>query len=211
MCRTIFLFLLLVSGLCVQAQYSGYKLLADANDFKTKFTAASQKTNTIKSDFIQEKELSMLSEKIISKGKFWFKRENAVRMEYTTPFQYLMIINSGKIYIKDSQKENKISAKSNKLFEQINKVMMDCVNGSALSNPDFKTKVFEANDSYLVELSPVNKNMKNLFQNINLVVGKKDYAVSKIEMHEPSGDNTIINYINREMNVNLPDALFAIN
>jgi outer membrane lipoprotein-sorting protein len=211
MCRTIFLFLLLVSGLYVQAQYSGYKLLSDANDFKTKFTAVSQKTNTIKSDFVQEKELSLLSEKIISKGKFWFKRENAVRMEYTTPFQYLMIINSGKIYIRDSQKENKISAKSNKLFEQINKVMMDCVNGSALSNPDFATKFFEGTDSYLVELSPVNKNLKNLFKNINLVVGKKDYAVSKIEMHEPSGDNTIISYINREMNVNLPDALFVIN
>jgi len=153
----------------------------------------------------------MLSEKIVSKGKFWFRRENAVRMEYTTPFQYLMILNNGKIYIKDNQKENKISAKSNKLFEQINKIMMDCVNGSALSNPDFTTKIFEGTDTYMVELSPVNKNLKSLFKNINLVVGKKDYAVSRIEMHEPSGDNTIINYINREMNVNLPDALFAIN
>lgn len=211
MCRTIFLFLLLVSGLWGSAQYSGYKLVTDANEFKTKFTAASQKTNTIKSDFVQEKELSLLSEKIVSKGKFWFKRENAVRMEYTTPFQYLMIINNGKIYIKDSQKENKISAKSNKLFEQINKVMMDCVNGSALNNPDFTTKIFEGGETYLVELSPVNKSLKNLFKNINLIVGKKDYAVSKIEMHEPSGDNTTINYINREMNTNLPDALFAIN
>jgi len=35
--------------------------------------------------------------------------------------------------------------------------------------------------------------------------------VTKIEMHEPSGDMTTINYINREMNVSLPDALFAIN
>jgi len=211
MCRIVFLLFLLISCCSVQAQYPGYKLLSDAGDFKSKFTAASQKTNTIKSDFIQEKELSMLSEKIVSKGKFWFRRENAVRMEYTTPFQYLMILNNGKIYIKDNQKENKISAKSNKLFEQINKIMMDCVNGSALSNPDFTTKIFEGTDTYMVELSPVNKSLKSLFKNINLVVGKKDYAVSRIEMHEPSGDNTIINYINREMNVNLPDALFAIN
>lgn len=179
MCRKIFLFFLLVSGYYVQAQYAGYKLLVDANDFKTKFAAVSQKTNTIKSDFVQEKELSMLSEKIVSKGKFWFKRDNAVRMEYTSPFQYLMIINGGKIYVKDSQKENKISAKSNKLFEQINKVMMDCVNGSALSNPDFTIRFFEGSESYLAELSPVNKNLKGLFKNINLIVGKKEYAVSR--------------------------------
>ncbi len=204
------LFLLLTAGY-TQAQYPGYKLMTDAADFKTKFAAASQKITTIKSDFVQEKELSLLSEKIVSKGKFWFRRENAVRMEYMQPFQYLMIINGSKIYIKDSQKENRISAKSNKLFEQINKTMMDCVNGSALNNPDFTTRIFEAGDTYLAELSPVNKNLKNLFKNINLIVSKKDFSVTKIEMHEPSGDNTTINYLNREMNVSLPDALFATN
>lgn len=209
--RVVFNFILLITACLSQAQYTGYKLISDAADFKTKFAAASQKITTIKSDFVQEKELSLLSEKIVSKGKFWFRRENAVRMEYTHPFQYLMIINGSKIYIKDSQKENKISAKSNKLFEQINKVMMDCVNGSALNNADFTTRFFEGTDTYLAELSPVNKNLKSLFKNINLIVSKKDYSVTKIEMHEPSGDNTTINYINREMNVPLPDALFAIN
>jgi len=209
--NVVFVLFLLMTACVVKAQYPGYKLISDAADFNTKFAAASQKITTIKSDFVQEKELSLLSEKIVSKGKFWFKRENAVRMEYTQPFQYLMIINGSKIYIKDSQKENKISAKSNKLFEQINKTMMDCVNGSALNNPDFTARVFEAGDTYLAELSPVNKNLKSLFRNINLTVSKKDFSVTKIEMHEPSGDMTTINYINREMNVSLPDALFAIN
>jgi outer membrane lipoprotein-sorting protein len=202
---------MIIAAYVVQAQYAGYKLLDGAENFKARFASASQKINTIKSDFVQEKELSMLSEKIISKGKFLFKKENAVRMEYTQPFQYLMIINGPKIYVKDSQKENKISAKSNKLFEQINKIMMDCVNGSALSSSDFTVKIFEGNDSYLAELSPVNKNLKTLFKNINLVIAKKDYAVMKIEMHEPSGDNTTLNFVNREMNVPIPDALFAIN
>ncbi|MES1219247.1 MAG: outer membrane lipoprotein carrier protein LolA [Bacteroidota bacterium] len=209
--RELILIMMLMLSYCVKAQYAGYKLLGDATNFKTQFAAASQKINTIKSDFVQEKELSMLSEKIISKGKFFFRKENAVRMEYTQPFQYLMIINGSKIYVKDSQKENKISAKSNKLFEQINKIMMDCVNGSALSSTDFTVKIFEGNDTYLAELSPLNKNLKSLFKNINLVVAKKDYAVTKIEMHEPSGDNTTINFVNREMNVSIPDALFAIN
>jgi len=211
MTKPFLLLAFLVCGFFAGAQYTGYKLLADAANFKSQFAVASQKINTIKSDFVQEKELGMLSEKIISKGKFWFKKENAVRMEYTNPFQYLMIINGSKIYIKDSQKENKVSAKSNKLFEQINKIMMDCVKGTALSNPDFTVRIFEGADSYLAELSPVNKNLKSLFKNVNLVVAKKDHSVTAIQMHEPGGDKTIINFTNRELNVNLPDALFAIN
>jgi len=202
---------LMVFSFAAKAQYAGYKLLADPAAFKTQFAAASQKISSIKSDFTQEKNLSVLADKIVSKGKFWFKRDNLVRMEYTQPFQYLMIINGTNIYVKDSQKENKISTKSNKLFQQINKLMVDCVKGDALNSSDFSVKVFESGNSFLAELSPQNKNLQTLFKNINIIVDKKDLGVSKIEMHEPSGDNTIIHFINRELNTTLADALFAIH
>ncbi len=211
MLKYLIAFLVLLFSATVYAQYPGFKGLNDAANFKTQFAAASQKINTIKSDFIQEKNLSVLTDKITSKGKFWFKKDNLVRMEYTQPFTYLMIINGTNIYVKDSQKENKVSAKSNKLFQQINKIMVDCVRGEALNSSDFTVKIFEGNNTYLAELTPVNKNMQALFRNINIIVEKKDFGVSKIEMHEPSGDNTIISFINRELNTTLADALFTIH
>ena len=201
---------ILVSGVIANAQYTGYKPVADVSAFKTQFADASKKTNSIKSDFVQEKNLSLLAEKITSKGKFWFKKDNLVKMEYIQPFQYLMILNGTNVYVKDSQKENKVSVKSNKLFQQINKIMVDCVKGEALQSKDFTVKVFENDISYLAELTPTDKNMKKLFKNINMIIEKKAFGVTKIEMHEPSGDNTIISFINRELNTNLPDALFTI-
>jgi outer membrane lipoprotein-sorting protein len=152
----------------------------------------------------------MLSEKIISKGKFWFKKENQVRMEYTNPFEYLMVINKDKVFIKDGQKQNTISTKSNKLFQQINKITVDCVQGNVLNNTDFTIRVFENKTTYLIEMSPMAKNLKDFFKTIIVTVDKKDYTVSNIEMDENSGDNTIIRFSNKEMNTNLPDALFAI-
>ncbi|HRO44230.1 outer membrane lipoprotein carrier protein LolA [Agriterribacter sp.] len=202
--------ILCTAVMAVKAQYPGYKLLADPSAFQTQFATASQKTNTIKSDFIQEKNLSLLAEKIVSKGKFWFRKENAIRMEYTQPFQYLMVINGSNVYIKDSQKENKISTKSNKLFQQINKIIIDCVNGRALQGNDFKVRIFEGSTAYLAELSPVDKNLKTFFSHVNMIIEKKDYAVSRIEMHEPSGDDTSLQFVNRQFNTPLADALFAI-
>ena len=210
MYKLVLIGVLWMAAIAAKAQYPGYALLGDASSFQTQFAAASQKTNTIKSDFVQEKNLSLLAEKIVSKGKFWFKKENAVRMEYTQPFQYLMIINGSEVYIKDSQKENKLSTKSNRLFQQINKIMIDCVNGRALQSSDFKVRVFEGKTTFMAELSPVNKNLKSLFSNINMIIEKKDYAVSGIEMHEPSGDNTSIHFANRQFNTPLANALFAI-
>lgn len=210
--RNLFFILAIVfSQYSLQAQYTGYNQLADISKFKTEFAAASQKTQTIKSNFTQEKNLSMLAEKIVSKGKFWFKKNNLVRMEYTQPFQYLMIINKDRVFVKDGQKENKVNARSNKLFQQINKIMIDCMQGTTLSNPDFKTRVFESKTSYLVELVPVVKGLKDLFKNINVVVDKKDFSANSIEMQEVSGDNTIIRFLNKELNTTLQDALFTIN
>ena len=210
MLRTAVLPFLLLFCTCVRAQHPGYRPVTDLAAFKEKFAAASRQTQSIKADFVQEKNLSLLTEKITSKGKFWFKKDKLVRMEYNQPFQYLLVINNNTVLVKDGQKENKISAKSNKLFQQINRMMVDCVQGTALSNPDFTITVFENTGSCLIELSPVTKGMKDYFKNINIIVAKKDYSVNKLEMYEQSGDNTIINFINKELNVAIPDALFAV-
>jgi outer membrane lipoprotein-sorting protein len=208
--KIILILLVLVAANIAKAQYTGYTPVADLAKFKADFTAASQKTNSIKSDFVQEKNLSMLAEKITSKGKFWFKKESQVRMEYTQPYLYLMILNKDKVFVKDGQKENKVSTKSNKLFQQINKIMIDCMQGTALNNTDFKTKVFENKSASLVELTPVTKGLKEMFKSINVIVDKKDFSVISIQMQELSGDNTLIRFSNKELNAALPDTLFAI-
>lgn len=199
-----------IAALTANGQYAGYTLLKDDAAFHAQFAAASQKINSLKSDFVQEKNISLLDDKIVSKGSFWFKKENSVRMEYHQPFQYLLIINGTNIYIKDSQKENKISTRSNKLFQQINQIIIDCVNGKALQGNEFTTRIFEGSTAYLAELTPVEKNMKNFFSHINMMIDKKNYSVSRIEMHEPSGDDTSIQFKNPQFNTALPDALFVI-
>ncbi len=209
--KVVLLLMFMIVGFSLKAQYPGYSPVADLQKFKVEFSAATQKTSSIKADFVQEKNLAMLSEKIISKGQFWFKKDSRVRMEYKQPFTYLMILNKDKVFVKDGQKENKVSTRSNKLFQQINKIMIDCMQGTTLSNPDFKTRVFENKNAALVELTPVTKGLKELFKTINVIVDKKDFSVSSILMQEISGDNTLIRFNNKELNASIADALFTIN
>lgn len=208
--KIILTILILFAGFTSYAQYAGFSPVTDLAKFKTEFAAATQKTTAIKSDFTQEKNLSMLSEKITSKGNFWFKKDSRVRMEYNTPFKYLMILNKDKVYVKDGTKESRVSTRSNKMFQQINKIMIDCMQGTMLDNADFKTRVFENKNSALVELTPVTKGMKEMFKSINVVVDKKDFSVLSIQMQELSGDNTIMRFTNKELNASIPDNLFDI-
>jgi outer membrane lipoprotein-sorting protein len=209
--RKLFLFLIItVSSLTVKAQTAGYTSVADLARFTEQYTTVAKKMETIKSDFVQEKNLSMLSEKITSKGKFWFKKENLLRMEYDKPFEYLMILNKDNIYIKDGKKESRVSVKSNKIFQQINKIIVGCVQGAILNNPDFKMKALENKNTYLVELAPVSTTLKEFFKDIDITIDKHDYSVTTIVMNENSGDNTTLHFTNRELNTPIPDALFNI-
>jgi len=208
--KIILILSIIIGGLALQAQPAGYTPVTELAKFREQFDAISQKTETIKSDFVQEKNLSMLSEKIVSKGKFWFKKDSRLRMEYTTPFEYLMILNKDNMYIKDGKQETKVSVKSNKIFQEINKIIVDCVQGSVFNNPDFAAIAYENKINYMVELSPVAKGLKEFFKTIDVFIDKKDYSVNMIVMNENSGDNTMLHFTNRELNTVIPDALFAI-
>ena len=197
-------------ALVLNAQPKGFKNSSDEAAFRNKFAATAATTHSIKSTFVQEKNMTVLSEKIVSKGEFYFKKPNMVRMEYMSPFKYLMVINKDKVTIRDSQKTNTFSAKNNKLFELINQIIIDCVQGTALNNKNFSAKILESDKFYLLSLTPLKKELKEYFAAINIYIDKKDYAVHKMDMLEPSGDNTVITFENKQYNVQIPDAVFTV-
>jgi outer membrane lipoprotein-sorting protein len=207
--RIIWIMIFVTGSAC--AQYPGYRPVKDPETFTNSFAAASRKLESLSADFTQEKKLSLLSEKIISSGKFWFKKDNRVRMEYQVPFQYLLILNRGNIFVRDGEKENRMSSKSNRLFQQINGVLVDCLNGSILGNTNFTSRIFENNAGYLLELVPLHQDLAALFKTIVLVVDRRDFLASLIDMQEPSGDETSIHFTRQALNPPIADALFSIH
>src|SRR5882762_9892477 len=191
------------------AQYPGYHSITDLPAFKKQFTAQSLTVSTITSNFTQEKILSELTEKIISKGKFWFKRSDKVRIEYREPFFFLMLVNGDKMLVRDDQKENKINIRSNKLFQQVNRIVIDCVQGTILDSKDFSVKVFEDDKTFLMEMTPSSKGLREFFETIVLTVEKKDYSAKTIEMNEPLGDVTTLFFTNKKLNEPVSDAIFS--
>src|SRR3989304_2218864 len=75
--------------------------LKDVPGFRARLETLSDKVSTIESDFIQEKSLSVLANTIVSRGHFWYKKENNIRWEYVSPYKYLIIITNNQIFIKE--------------------------------------------------------------------------------------------------------------
>ncbi|HTN47064.1 MAG TPA: outer membrane lipoprotein carrier protein LolA [Flavipsychrobacter sp.] len=205
---TTLLFVTLATG--AFAQPKGFTAIKNAAAFQTSLSKANSTVKTISSDFSQTKNMALLSEKIKSKGKFYFMKEDKVRIEYTSPYTYLLVMNKGQILVKDEQKTTKISTRNSKAMQSVNRIMMDCMRGTVLSNPDFKATVYENSGSYLVSLSPNTADMKKMFQDIEVYLSKGSFDVNRLVMKENGGDLTDMLFTNTLHNAALNESLFKV-
>lgn len=202
--------LFLILALPFVAFSQTYKSVKDTTSLKLKIESMSKTTQSIESDFTQEKNLSALSEKITSKGHFTFKKDNLLRWEYSSPTKYLIVINKEKILIRDEKKTTKYDMNSNKVFKEINDIMLSCVQGTIFRSSKFKTAYYENEKFYKLELTPLAKNMKETFKKINLYFDKTVTSVAKMEMIEVNEDVTSIDFSNKKLNAPVADNIFII-
>jgi outer membrane lipoprotein-sorting protein len=207
----IFLFYLLLIPVGGFAQPAGFTQVKDVANFKKEFAAQNVKLTSIKSAFTQEKTLTLLTEKIVSKGQFYFKRSDKIRIEYTEPYTYLLIINGDQMISKDAKKESHVNTSSNKLFRQVNRIIVDCVQGTVLTSKDFSVNVFENTSTFLLQMTPQSKTIKEFFETIYITLDKQDYTVSGIELNEQGGDKTVMRFTNKQLNTNIGDEVFTLH
>jgi outer membrane lipoprotein-sorting protein len=171
---------------------------------------AAAKTRTISSDFIQEKEMSMVNEKITSKGKFFFKKEKKLRWEYTEPFNYLIIMCDDQISIRDESKTSQFNVQSNKVFAEINRVILGSIRGTLLNDEkNFSASYFDNGTAWVVKLMPLSAKLKESLSEIVLYFDRRDFSVNRIDMIEPGGDRTRILFSGKKINQPVSDELFV--
>ncbi|MCX6266716.1 MAG: outer membrane lipoprotein carrier protein LolA [Bacteroidetes bacterium] len=185
---------------------------ASSESLKNRVKEVAMNTRTISCDFIQEKEMSMITEKITSKGKFFLKKEKMLRWEYLQPFSYIIIIKNDHITIKDENKVNQFNVQSDKVFLEINRVILGSIQGTLLSDEqNFKATFFENSTSWVVKLTTLNPKLKESLSEIVLWFDRKDYTVSRLEMKEPGGDCTRISFSAKKLNQPIADEKFKVN
>ncbi len=187
------------------------KPMADTAAFKIGLEQFSKSTQTIQGEFVQEKKLKMLNDKVISKGLLYFKKENKLRWEYSEPFSYIIALNNGKVMLKDEGKVTGYDAKSNKLFLELNDILITCINGNIFQSKKFSFRFLETEKNNVAEMTPLNSSMKNFINKIFLYFDKTDFTVSKVEMLEPSQNSTVIFFKNKKLNADIPEKYFVLD
>ena len=202
--------ILFLSQVVISQDTKGYQLVPDIKTIEQNLMEQSGKINTIYSDFVQEKHLAYLNDVIISDGKFWFQKENNLRWEYTTPFEYVIVINNGKFKIKDGEEVKEYDVNSNKAFQEVNKMIINSVKGDLLKDDRFTVEALQNKDSYLIKLEPKDEIMAKVLSKIELYFNKSDLNIFKVKMIEEEDNFTVISFKNKKINETIPTNIFIL-
>jgi len=178
-----------------------------------KITESSIKMESLICEFEQVKILSILEEKMISKGKMYYRNDNCLRWEYVSPYIYTFVLNDKTIMMQaENSKKNVIDVKSSRFFQEIIKIMMNGINGSGLSDTkNFSVDYYWSETQWKVHLIPLQKEMKKMFSTIKLTFNVKDYSVDKVEMEEQNGDATTVLLSGKQFNKKIENEKFVID
>ena len=86
-----------------------------SSDVLSRVVAKASTVKTISADFVQEKDLSILNDKMVSKGKMYYDG-GMLRWEYLTPYQYLFVMNGSKVLLQSSNSTVSSSVQSNEMY-----------------------------------------------------------------------------------------------
>ncbi len=200
-----FIFLLFFVVFTSQAQTQ--MNASEASALKTKVKALASTTQTITSDFIQYKHLDFLDNDIKTSGKLAFKSPNLVKWEYVNPFNYSVLFKDEKLYINDEGNKSDLDIGSNKMFKQLNKLIINSVKGDLFDENEFDISYSKLEENSLVTFSPKDQKFAKYIKNF-LITFNSNGDVIEVKMVEPSEDYTKIVFTNKKHNQTIDEAVF---
>lgn len=207
--RILFLAISLFIGSAVMAQDYTALNPDEKNSVMETINSAAANIGTMTCDFSQIKELSLMDDNITSYGKMYFNGGNRLRWEYIKPYHYTFILNGNSVLLISDDKQDKIDIGTNRIFSNIASIMMGSITGKCVQDgKEFRVSIYSSDRVYKIELTPVRKELRQIFSKINLFFDRANSIVNRVELLENTGDRTVILLENITQNKPIDEAVF---
>ena len=171
---------------------------------------AARSMKTMQCDFTQTKHMKMLKRDMVSTGVMYFRQPDKLRWQYTSPYDYIFILNGDKVKIKSAKTTKNIDVEGNKMFRRITDIIMGSITGNGLkATTDFTVEVYEGPEGCYARLYPKKKELKQIYKQVNVHFNSALTMVSRVEMEEKTGDTTVIQLTGAKTNTEIDEAQFS--
>jgi len=203
MTRLFFVLLLILPGPAL------YRNTPPQQDHTQQMPDALKKINTLECDFQQERVVSVIAEKGVSRGRLIYKKNKALLWQYRTPDNSGFLLLGDDLTLLDPSGRPLPDTGTSGLFSYIGQIILMGIDGSILENKElFVPQNIPSEDYIHIRLIPEQREMKRLFSDLELFFRKEDYVIQTVVINETSGDKTTVHMGNVRINLPLDDNTF---
>ena len=190
--------MLLAAGLCL-----GW---ADSFDG---IRGAAANVMAVQADFVQEKHLPILAKPLVSTGRLYYRRPDALRWEYTAPVKSVLIMHDGETRrFVESEQGGRLVEDASARMQAMQVVMPEIsgwLSGRFQDNPLFDASLCEGNRILMV---PKDEGMQRFIQRIELVMAGTPGVIQEVLIFESEKAFTRMVFSDTHVNPDLDDRLF---
>ncbi len=174
----------------------------------TTFQSAAARISSIQADFVQEKQLAILKQPLISLGRFRFRDPDRFRWEYESPVQSVMLMNPTGItrYIFDQDHYVKDAGMRLQGVQVVLQQMIGWLRGRFDDDADFAIDCPQPDQ---IVLTPRQTGMAKMITRIELTLSATPGVIDHVSIYEDQTNYTVIRFRNVRLNVDIPDSEFS--
>lgn len=168
---------------------------------------------TLKTDFVQTKEMAMFKNKLVLKGRIYLQKPNLVAWHVDTPLRYSVLITNKLIrqWDEDTNKVQEISLDKNPMFKTVLTQLTVWFSGEYGTLLSSNSVRLMQHSPLVLEFTPLENNIsRNAIGSITITFRDDRKYLRQIQIQEQNGDVTTIEFRNTQLNVPLDPKNFEV-
>lgn len=212
----LILFLVMPAINCY-AETSGIKthknLAPDLYEVLHRLEDKTSEIRTLKTEFVQEKELAVFKEKIILKGMIFLQKPELFAWHIIEPLSYSMVIKGDILsqWDENTKKTQKISLSKNPAFQVAISQMKDWFSGKYTSmTEDYNIIILKRKPVSLKFIPKKNTIVSNVIESVTVIFRDDERYIHQIYIKEKSSNSTLLTFVNTQLNTPLEAAAWEV-
>jgi outer membrane lipoprotein-sorting protein len=174
----------------------------------TSLREASKNIRSVKADFFQKRHLQILTKPLVSEGKLFFYAPDSVRWEYLNPLRSVMLQKGSTIQVYNFS-DGKWKPEITQGVEARRMVLAEIsqwFQGRFDESKAFKHAYSPGPPARVTLVA--GEGINRFIQRIEIVLSTRPGVIDRVEMEEPGGSRTLIEFRNVEINSTFSSQVF---
>lgn len=158
---------------------------------------ACSEMNSMKCDISQTRHIPLMDEPQKSSGTMIYIRPSRFCLNYAEPFEWKLKVDGDNVMTGTESADGD----AGRLFKGISGMILGCMSGDMLKDKrTFRVSVTDTGNEWTAQLTPLRRDMKKMFNRIELGFDPQTRLLKRLTMEEAGGGSTEIQISNVKLN-----------